>query len=168
MSKSKKQTNKLSPQDDQWNQWAALPEYVREKRILDTMGLLGQDVKEYPFLNKGEDIRLTFQQQDVFKQTSGWPIYPPRLLNYLAEHGYHNADSWDIRRILDALQSILDKKPDDLITLTVANKKYLVTKLHLRRMIKKNELTAYRQSASRNALIYISEKVVSGRWSPRP
>jgi len=75
--KPKKQTS--------WDQWAALPEYVRERAILDSMGLLGQDVKEYPFLNKGCDIRLTLQQQDLFRRTIGFPFSLSLLKVYLAQ-----------------------------------------------------------------------------------
>jgi hypothetical protein len=164
MSKSKKQIGDKPKKQTSWDQWAALPEYVREQALLTDMGLLGQDVKEYPFLNKGCDIRLSFEQQDVFRRTSGFPISPERLQNYLAEHGYQNTDSWSIYRILDALQNILDKKPDDLITLTVAISKYKVKKVTLRRAIKDKRLKNYGEGTVKNSIILVSEKAVAGFW----
>jgi hypothetical protein len=100
--KPKKQTN--------WDRWAALPEYVREQALLTDMGLLGQDVKEYPFLNKGRDIRLTLQQQDVFRRTIGFPFSLSMLKVYLAQKcNIQNPQDYSIFDIIVALESSLQK-----------------------------------------------------------
>jgi hypothetical protein len=115
--KPKKQTNKFPLQDDQekkrkcqWDQWAALPESVREQALLADMGLLGQDVKEYPFLNKGDNIRLTLQQQDLFRRTIGFPFSLSMLKVYLAQKcNIQSPQDYTIFDIIVALESSLQK-----------------------------------------------------------
>jgi len=111
MSQSKKQmAGDKSKIQISWDQWAALPEYVRERALLDDMRLIGQDVKEYPFLNKGRDIRLTLQQQDLFRRTVGFPFSLSVLKVYLAQKcNIQNPENYSIWDIIAALESSLQK-----------------------------------------------------------
>jgi len=88
------------------------------KRIITKTWPLGQDVREYPFKNEGALIRLSFEQQDLFRRTPtvGFPFSLSSLKVYLAQklniQSPLNYSIFDIIAALTLTESIEQKQGD--------------------------------------------------------
>jgi hypothetical protein len=94
-SKQKKRTEQPKKQTSN------LPQDVRG--ILAYMWPLDQDVKEYPFLNKGRDIRLTFQQQELFKRIAIFSLSDLRVC-LISKCNIQSPDDLSVFQMLKALE----------------------------------------------------------------
>jgi len=126
--------------------------FVSESRDIKTSFGHDLDIKRF----EKEQIHASYEvQKDFFLDSS---LFISRFLEIEKE----------IKKAEDDIIKESDKWPDDLITLTVAQSKYHVTTLTLRRAIADSRLRSYRpKNCTKNHPHKVSESQVASCWSAK-